>query len=86
MVFLSVFMVGNRTWRGQAPNEEVFYHKHSLQDVMIENLQRQVAKSMQLLAAQNLDMHCNIDDDDSESIFREPISQSCSSLGILRLG
>lgn len=36
---------------------------------MIENLQRQVAKLTQLLEAQNLDMHHDIDDDDSESSF-----------------
>jgi hypothetical protein len=54
-----------RGWRGQVPNEEVPYHKHSVQDVMIEDLQRQVAELTQCLAAQNLEMHRDIDGSDS---------------------
>jgi len=46
---------------GQVPNEEVPYHEHNVQDVMIEDLQRQVAELTQRLAAQNMEMHCNID-------------------------
>jgi hypothetical protein len=33
-----------RGWCRQVPNEEVTYHERSLQDVIIEDLQRQVAE------------------------------------------
>jgi hypothetical protein len=38
-------------WRGQVSNEEVPYHERSVQDVMIEDLQRQVAELTHRLAS-----------------------------------
>jgi hypothetical protein len=38
------YMTGGCGWHGQVPNEEVSCHECSLQDVMIEDLQRQVAE------------------------------------------
>jgi molybdopterin-guanine dinucleotide biosynthesis protein A len=54
-------MAGGRGQRGQVPKEEVPYHEHNIQDVMIEDLQRQVAELTQRLAAQSLEMYCDID-------------------------
>jgi hypothetical protein len=54
-----------RGWRRQALNEEVPYHEHSAQDVMIEDLQRQVTELTQRLAMQNMEMYSDIDDHDS---------------------
>ena len=52
-------MTGGRGRRGQVPNEEVPYHERIVQAVMIEDLRRQVVKSTQHLAEQNLEMyHC----------------------------
>jgi hypothetical protein len=62
-------MIGARGRRGQAPNEEVPYHECSVQDMMIEDLQRQVVKLTQNLAVQNLEMYCNIDSHNSESNY-----------------
>jgi hypothetical protein len=63
-------MTGGRSQRGQVPNEEVSYREHSIQDVMIEGLQIQVAKLTQRLAAQNLEMYRDIDGCNSESNFK----------------
>jgi hypothetical protein len=54
---------------GQISNDEVPYHEHSIQDVMIEDLQRQIAELIQCLAAQNLEMYCDIDGCNSKSNF-----------------
>jgi hypothetical protein len=43
-------MIGGRGWRGQVPNEEVPYHEHSVQNMMIEDLQRHVVELTQHLA------------------------------------
>jgi hypothetical protein len=60
-------MTGDRVrgWSRQVLNEEVTYHEHSVQDIMIEDLQRQVAELTQRLAAQNTEINCNIDDRNS---------------------
>jgi len=50
-------MTGSRGWRGQVPNEEVSYHEYNLQDVMIENLPRQVVELTQRLATQNMEIY-----------------------------
>jgi hypothetical protein len=55
---------------GQVPNEEVPYHECSIQDVMIEDLQRQVVELTQSLAAQYLEMYCYIDSHNSKSNFK----------------
>jgi hypothetical protein len=47
-------------WREQHLNEEVSYHERSLQDVMIDDLQMQVAKLTQHLAMQNIELYRNI--------------------------
>jgi hypothetical protein len=65
-------MVGGRDRRGQVLNEEAPYHKYSVQDVMIEDLHRQVVQITQSLAAQNMEMHCDIDDRDSKFNFENP--------------
>jgi hypothetical protein len=65
-------MAGGRGQRGQVLKEEVPYHEHNIQDVMIEDLQRQVAELTQRLAAQNLEMYCDIDGRNSESNFENP--------------
>jgi len=46
-------MTGGRGSRGQVLNEKVPYHEHNIQDVMIEDLQKQAAELTQLLAAQH---------------------------------
>jgi hypothetical protein len=56
-------------WGGLVSNEEASYHERSLQDVMIEDLQRQVAELNQRLAAQNMEMYCDIDGHNSEFNF-----------------
>jgi hypothetical protein len=58
--------------RRHVPNEKVPYHACSVRDVMIEYLQGQVAKLTQHLAAQNIEMHCDIDDHNLESNFKNP--------------
>ena len=55
--------------RGQVLKEEVPYHERNIQDMMIEDLQRQVAELTQHLAAQNLEMYCDIDGRNSYSNF-----------------
>jgi hypothetical protein len=45
------------------------YHECSVQDVMIENLQRQVAELNHCLTVQNMEMHCDIDDCNPKSNF-----------------
>jgi hypothetical protein len=52
---------------GQVSNEEVPYHECNVRDVMIEDLERQVAELTQRLEAQNLERDCN-----SESNFENP--------------
>lgn len=37
-------MASGHSWRGQVPNEEVTYRERNVQDVIIEDLQRQVAE------------------------------------------
>jgi hypothetical protein len=59
----------SRGWHRQVLNEEVPYHEYSVQDVMIEDLQMRVAELTETLAAQNMDMNCDIDGCDSESNF-----------------
>ena len=44
-----------RGQRGQVPNEEVPYHERNVRDVMIEDLERQVAELTQHLEVQNLE-------------------------------
>jgi len=61
-----------RGWRRHVPNEEVSYHERSVQDVMIEDLQRQVAELTKHLAAQIMEMNCDIDGRNSESNFENP--------------
>ena len=55
--------------RGQVPNEEVPYHEHSIQDMMIEDLQRQVVELTQRLTVQNLEIYCDINCHNSDSNF-----------------
>jgi hypothetical protein len=50
-------------------NEEVPYHVCSVQDVMIEDLQRHVTELAQHLAVQNLEMYCDVDSHNSKSNF-----------------
>jgi hypothetical protein len=65
-----------RGWCGQVPNEEVPYHKCDVQDVTIEDLQRQVAELTQRLAVQNLERDREMDDRDSNSNFENPYHNS----------
>ena len=65
-------MAGGRGQHGQVPNEEVPYHELSIQDVMIEDLQRQVVELTQRLTAQNLEMHYDIDSCNSYFNFGNP--------------
>jgi hypothetical protein len=57
-------MTGGRGWHGQIPNEEVPYHEHSVQVLMIEDLQKQFVELTQHLAMQNMEMYRDIDDCD----------------------
>jgi hypothetical protein len=41
-------MAGGRSRHGHVPNKEVLYHECSIQDVMIEDLQRHVTELTQL--------------------------------------
>lgn len=59
-------MTRGRGRSGPIPNEEVHNRERSIQEVMIEDLQRQVAELTRHLATQNLD------DRDSESSFENP--------------
>jgi prephenate dehydrogenase len=63
------FLTSSRGWRGQVPNEKVPYHECNVQDIMIEDLQKQVVELIQHLAAQNMEMYRDIDDCNSESNF-----------------
>jgi hypothetical protein len=65
-------MAGGHGQRGQVSNEEVPYHACSVQDVMIEDLQRQVAELTQRLATQNLEMYSDVDGRNSKSNFENP--------------
>jgi hypothetical protein len=65
-------MTSGRGQRGQVLNEEFPYPEHNIQDMMIEDLQRQVAELTQRLAIQNLEMYCDIDDRNSKSNFGNP--------------
>jgi hypothetical protein len=71
----SISMAGSRGRdgrRGQVPNEEAPHCDRNIQDVMIEDLQRQVAELTQCLAMQNMDTKCDIDGRNSESNFENP--------------
>lgn len=60
----------DRGRRGQVLNEEVPHRDRSIHDVMIEDLQRQVAELTQRLAAQEFGNRGMEDhDSDSDSIF-----------------
>jgi hypothetical protein len=63
-------MIGGheRGWCGHVPNEEVSYHECCVQDVMIEDFQRLFVELTQHLVAQNMEMNCDIDSRNSESI------------------
>jgi hypothetical protein len=63
-------MVFGRGRLGQVSNEEVPYHEHRIQDMMFEDLQRQVAELTQHLTMQNLEMYCDIDGRNSDSNFK----------------
>jgi len=65
----SVSMAGGR--RGQVPNEEAPHCDRNVQDVMIEDLQRQVAELAQLLAAQEVGNR-EMENSDSDSTFNNP--------------
>jgi hypothetical protein len=64
----SISMVGGR---GQVPNEEAPHHDRNVQDVMIEDLQRQVAELAQCLAAQEVGNR-EMENSDSDSTFDNP--------------
>jgi hypothetical protein len=67
-------MVGGRGRggrRGQVPNEEAPHRDRNIQDVMIENLQRQVAELAQRLAAQEVGNR-EMENSDSDSTFDNP--------------
>jgi hypothetical protein len=65
-------MIGGRGWREQVPNEEVSYHECNLQDVIIEDLERQVMELTQRLATQSMEMYRDIKGSNSESNFENP--------------
>ena len=65
-------MIGGHGRHGQVPKEEVPYHEGNIQDVMIENLQRQIAELTKRLAAQNFEMYCDINGHNSYSNFENP--------------
>jgi hypothetical protein len=70
----SVSMAGGRGRggrRGQVPNEEAPHRDRSVQDVMIEDLQRQVAELAQRLAVQEFGNR-EIKNSDSDSTFDNP--------------
>jgi hypothetical protein len=73
--FSSVFMTGghDRGWHEHVLNERVPYHERSVQNVIVEDLQRQVAELTQRLAGQNMEKNCNINGHNSESNFENPI-------------
>jgi hypothetical protein len=57
--------------RGQVPNEEAPHRDCNVQDVMIGDLQRQVAELIQCLAAQDVSNR-EIENFDSDSTFNSP--------------
>ncbi len=59
----------SRGWHRQVLNEEVPYHESNIQDMMIEDLQRQVMQLIPRLAMRNMELHCDIDNRDLESNF-----------------
>jgi len=59
----------DRGRRRQVLNEEVSYHEWSVQDMMIEDLQRQVTELTQRLAMQNMEIDCDIDNRNSKFNF-----------------
>jgi hypothetical protein len=65
-------MTSGHGWHGQVLNEEVPYHERSVQEIMIEDLQKQVVELTQRLAAQNMEMYRNIDSRDLESNSENP--------------
>jgi len=67
----SVSMVGGRGRggrRGQVPNEEALHRDRNVQDMMIEDLQRQVAELAQSLAVQEFGNR-EMENSDSDSTF-----------------
>jgi len=70
--FSSAFMAGGRGRHGQVSNEEVPYYRRDVQDVTIEDLQRQVTDLTQHLVAQNLERDREMDDRDSDSSIENP--------------
>jgi len=70
----SVSMAGGRGHggrRGQVPNEEAPHRDCNIQDMMIEDLQRQVAELTQRLAAQEVGNR-EMENSDSDSTFDNP--------------
>jgi hypothetical protein len=72
--FSSVFMTGGRcrSWHGHVPNEEVSYNEHSVQNMIVEDLQKLIAELTQRLAVQNIEMYRDIYGCDLESNFENP--------------
>ncbi|KAG2675553.1 hypothetical protein I3760_12G009300 [Carya illinoinensis] len=64
-------MAGGRGRRGQVSNVEAQHRDRSVQDVMIEDLQRQVTELTQRLVAQDF-KDCEASDHDSNSTFENP--------------
>jgi hypothetical protein len=67
-------MVGDRVHggrRGQVPNEEAPHRDRNVQDMMIEDLQRQVTELTQCLAAQVVGNR-EMENSDSDSTFDNP--------------
>ncbi|KAE8697779.1 putative Quercetin 3-O-methyltransferase 1 [Hibiscus syriacus] len=64
-------MAGGRGHREQVPNEEAQRRDRNVQDVMIANLQRQVAELTQRLAAQDFEDR-EASDHDTNSAFENP--------------
>jgi len=68
----SVLMAGGRGGRReQVLNEEALHRDRNVQDMMIEDLQRQVAELTQCLAAQEVD-NLEMENSDSDSTFDNP--------------
>jgi hypothetical protein len=70
----SVSMVGDRGHGGrcgQVPNEETLHRDHNVQDMMIEDLHRQVAELTQCLAEQEVGNR-EMENSDSDSFFDNP--------------
>lgn len=69
-LFHQFLMAGRgRGRRGQVPDEEVPYRDRNVQDVLVEDLQRQVAELTQRLVAQDFG---NVEGHESDSSFENP--------------